>query len=118
MENIQDKNRFDCSHCETKGVCLIDNGGSCGSCIKDAKIKNNSKIVVCSVCGGVGINEFKTDRMVKRSPVFIMTIVLVIFYLYCGIELARNNNFEKIFPVISSLTTMIVTFYFSQRNSQ
>jgi hypothetical protein len=118
MENNHTNGLISCPHCAGKGTCLIDNSNSCGTCLKHAKAKKHSKIVICSVCGGTGITEAKTDRLKNRTPFFIMAIVLIVFYFYTGINVINSNNFDKIFPVVGSLTTMIVTFYFSQRNNQ
>ncbi len=104
-----------CPHCSGKGTCFNENNASCGTCLKESKHKYGSKIVVCSVCGGCGIAELKTARLLNRIPFLIVFIVLVVFYLYVGLSVFRNDAFDKIFPLIGSLTTMIVTFYFAQR---
>jgi len=107
---------INCPHCAGKGTCLINNNGSCSTCLKNAKEKKDSKIVVCSVCEGIGIIEPKTERLKNRAPFFIMLIVLLIFYFYAFVNIFNPNNFDKIFPVVGALTTMIVTFYFSQKS--
>lgn len=106
-----------CPHCSGKGTCLADNRHSCGTCIKENKLKKKFNITICSVCGGVGMVEPKTQRLQKRLPFMIVSIVLIVFYAYAMINLFKNDHFDVIFPVIGSLTTMIVTFYFTQKNN-
>ena len=106
---------FDCPHCEGRGLCLLANEKSCGTCIQDAKLKATAEVVRCGVCEGMGKVEPKTMRLNSRMPFMIVMVVLVIFYLYVLSNLIDGENFDQIFPLISALTTMIVTFYFSRK---
>ena len=108
-------NLFDCPHCGGKGTCLVAEGGSCGTCLKDAKVKVEAKIVKCGICKGIGKVESKTDGLLSGMPFIIVMIVLFVFYLYAGINVTRPEKFEQIFPLVGSLTTMIVTFYFARK---
>lgn len=117
--NITINKLIKCSHCLGKGTCLIDNNHSCGTCLKVAKLKKKFNITICSVCYGEGMivphPEPYTERLKNRIPVFIVVIVLAVFYFYALLNLIFRTNFDVIFPVVGSLTTMIVTFYFSQK---
>jgi hypothetical protein len=115
QDEEQSNTKNPCAHCSGTGACTLDDGGSCGTCLKDAKMKGKARIVCCAVCHGGGVFESKTDRMRTRSPYFVMTVVLTCFYLYAGMNLQSGDHFDSIFPVVGSLTSMIVTFYFSQR---
>lgn len=106
--------RLDCNHCETKGICITNSGSSCGTCLKKAKTKN-AQIVRCEVCEGAGTFEPFSSRLNTRLPFIIVFVVLMVFYLYTGSSLGDNEKFDQIFPLISSLTTMIVTFYFARK---
>ena len=108
---------LECKHCNETGTCLIENGNSCGTCLKEAKPNKNSKIVVCSVCDGIGKVETKTSRLNSRLSFLIVGMVLIIFYFYAFVNLGDDSKFNQIFPLVSSLTTMIVTFYFTKNNS-
>jgi hypothetical protein len=108
-------NLYDCPHCKGTGTCTVDNNCSCFTCLKDAKADKESRLVICSVCEGSGKIESKSERLRNRTPFFIVAIVLIIFYLYTLSHATDREMFEKIFPVVASLTTMIVTFYFSKR---
>ncbi|MDO8489609.1 MAG: hypothetical protein Q7S42_05840 [Candidatus Omnitrophota bacterium] len=114
MQNESETQLIACAHCSGKGTCLIENNSSCGSCLKEAKLKSESKIVVCSVCSGGGSATVASKILKNKVTILIVVIVLVTFLLYAGQNLSANNNFDKIFPVVGSLTTMIVTFYFTQ----
>lgn len=116
MENNSEKDISACAHCLGKSTCLIENNCSCGTCLKEAKVKSDSKIVVCSVCKGGGSSEIAAVITKNKISTFIVAIVLLVFYFYAAISLVNNENFDKIFPVVGSLTTMIVTFYFSQKS--
>ena len=115
MQNDSEKNLIACAHCSGKGTCLIENNRSCGTCLREAKLKTDSKIVVCSVCSGGGSATAASIIQKNKVTIVIVVLILIIFYLYAGMSLAINSNFDKIFPVVGSLTTMIVTFYFTQR---
>lgn len=115
MENNTEKNIIACAHCSGKGTCLVEDNISCGTCVKIAKLKTNSKIVVCSVCGGGGSSTIASIIQRNKITTFIVAIILIIFYFYAALSLTDSGNFDKIFPVIGSLTTMIVTFYFTSR---
>ncbi len=107
--------RIPCSHCEEKGSCKIVDGHSCKTCLRDAKIKEAEAVVICSVCDGLGKVEPKTERLNARTPFVVVSLVLVVFYFYALVSLFNGQNFELVFPLISSLTTMIATFYFAKR---
>ncbi|MFB2638043.1 hypothetical protein ACE02P_08440 [Shewanella bicestrii] len=106
---------LECKHCNESGTCQIDNGNSCGTCLKEAKSVKGSKIVACGVCAGVGKVEPKTSRLNSRLPFLIVALVLLVFYFYTFVNLGDDSKFDKIFPLIASLTTMIVTFYFTKK---
>ncbi|MBD3611825.1 MAG: hypothetical protein HUJ13_05345 [Hydrogenovibrio crunogenus] len=110
-----DIKRIECPHCEGKGICKADNDCSCGTCLKAAKVKKDTKVVRCDVCMGVGKAEPKTERLIARMPFLIVIVVLGVFYFYALINAANPDKFDQIFPLIGSLTTMIVTFYFSRK---
>lgn len=107
--------RIECPHCESKGTYLIDDGHSCGTCLKKANITENSRIVKCEVCDGAGSFEPFTTRLKVRMPFIIVMVVLILFYIYATVNVMDETKFEKVFPVLASLTTMIVTFYFSRK---
>lgn len=107
--------RLDCAHCEQTGTCRTEDGYSCGSCLKDAKPGSESRIVQCSVCLGIGKVEPKTERLIGRVPFLIVFLVLIVFYAYAFFNLGDDTKFNQIFPLVGSLTTMIVTFYFSKK---
>lgn len=107
--------QIDCPHCEGSGVCRADNGQSCGTCLKAAKIGKEAKVVRCDVCLGIGKAESKTARLMGRMPFLIVMVVLAIFYMYALSNANNDERFSQIFPLIGSLTTMIVTFYFSKK---
>lgn len=109
--------RIDCPHCSQSGTCKANNGSSCGSCLKSAKTKKEVTIVQCAVCVGTGKAEPKTDLLNARLPFFIVIVVLGVFYLYAGTNLSNDGKFDQIFPLIGSLTTMIVTFYFTRKTN-
>jgi hypothetical protein len=77
--------------------------------------KSSSRIVVCCICGGTGLTEPKSARLMNRMPSLIVMVVLLVFYAYAVINLLYRLHFDQIFPVVGSLTSMIVAFYFSQR---
>lgn len=105
----------DCPHCQQTGTCQVDDGASCGSCLKEAKAKKELKIVKCQVCNGLGKAEPKTARLISRLPFMIVMMVLLVFYIYAFINAGNESKFDQIFPLVGSLTTMIVTFYFSRK---
>jgi len=115
MSNADLPVRLDCSHCDCSGVCTVDNGTSCGTCLKEAGLNGDSKIVKCEVCSGVGKVEPKTERLARRIPVLIIFVVLGVFYYYIAIHATDSDRFDQIFPLVGSLTTMIVTFYFARK---
>jgi hypothetical protein len=106
---------IECKHCGGTGTCHEDNGNSCASCLKEAKVKKDSKVVQCQVCQGLGQAEPKTARLNNRLPFLIVVFVLFVFYCYTFVNIGNNAKFDQIFPLIGSLTTMIVTFYFSRK---
>jgi hypothetical protein len=115
QDEEQSNTKNPCAHCSGTGACTLDDGGSCGTCLKDTKMKGKARIVCCTVCHGAGIFELDAERVLSLRPVMVMGVVLTCFYLYVGINLFRGEHFDSIFPVVGSLTSMIVTFYFSQR---
>lgn len=106
---------LNCPHCEGSGACTLEDGKSCGTCMAVARLKNDSKIVRCEVCEGVGKTEPKTVRLNARLPFFVALLVILVFYFYAFASLGNGDNFEQMFPLVGSLTTMIVTFYFSKK---
>lgn len=69
-----------CPHCEGTGTCRSDNGHSCGTCLKPAKVSKDIKVVRCDVCDGFGKAEPKTARLMGRMPFLIVLVVLGVFY--------------------------------------
>lgn len=115
MMDSNETSRCECAHCSGSGTCTVDDGVSCGTCIKDAKVKEHHKIVRCGVCKGIGTAEPTTQRFIARMPVFVVFTVLAVFYLYVVFYAGNEAHFNQIFPLIGSLTTMIVTFYFARK---
>jgi hypothetical protein len=107
--------RFDCPHCSGTGTCSANGGASCGTCLKEAKVDDQFKIVRCDVCIGQGKVEPKTERLIGRMPFLIVAAVIGVFYIYAGFNATNQERFDQIFPLVGSLTTMIVTFYFSRK---
>lgn len=108
-------NAFDCPHCSGSGTCTVDDAKSCGTCQQTAKLKNEAKVVRCGVCLGYGKLETKTTRLTERMPFLIVFAVIGVFYFYAALNAGNDEKFAQIFPLVGSLTTMIVTFYFSKK---
>lgn len=115
MEENPITQRYHCAHCVGTGTCIIANGASCGTCIKNAKVAKQYTIVRCGVCMGFGQAEPTTQRFIGRMPVFVVMTVLAVFYLFVAFNADNEARFDQIFPLVGSLTTMIVTFYFSKK---
>jgi len=111
----QNSNVYKCPHCEGTGVCTSDEGKSCGTCLESSKIKNGSSIVRCDICYGYGRTEIKSERLKNRAPIIVMSIVLLAFYIYAIANIGNDQHFNQIFPLLGSLTTMIVTFFFAKK---
>lgn len=106
-----------CPHCSGKGTCKNEADGSCGTCLKASKKTKDAKVVVCSVCNGFGVMEPKTERLRQRTPFLVVSMVLMAFYIFTTISLIKGTHTSEILSLIGSLTTMVVTFYFSGRYS-
>jgi hypothetical protein len=105
----------DCPHCKGTGTCIVNQGASCGTCLKKASLKSDDKLVRCEVCEGHGKIAPKSEIVKNRIPVLIVGLVLGVFYVYAGMNAKNPETFNQIFPLVGSLTTMIVTFYFSKK---
>lgn len=103
-----------CTHCNETGVCRADNENSCGTCLKDARINSESKVVRCAVCEGTRIVNIRIVRLSDTIPTFIVAIVLCTFYFGAALAMSKGDLPREVFTAVVSLTTMIVTFYFSR----
>ncbi len=108
------KEVFGCPHCEGTGTCTVSDGRSCGTCINESKVKD-AEIVRCDVCSGFGRTENKSERLVNRAPIIVLIVVLAAFYSYALFSIDDADRFNQMFPLIGSLTTMIVTFFFAKK---
>ncbi|WP_045384194.1 hypothetical protein [Vibrio campbellii] len=109
----------DCPHCSGSGSCTLDDGNSCGSCMKTAKIKTDHKIVRCGVCSGTGSLTRPEIQMNERaklfSPLVVLSLVLLVFYLGSFQLLSNDEYAAQVYTAIVSLTSVIVSFYFGTK---
>lgn len=108
-------NHFECAHCNGSGVCTsgID-GASCSVCAKEHKIKKEPNGLVCSVCGGIGYAELKTDRLNNRIiPVLSLLIVYFALILVTVTALFNDSHFTEILAFCGTLIGSITGYYFS-----
>jgi hypothetical protein len=110
-------NLYPCAHCQGSGTCATGKEGeSCCVCIKESKSNKDSHGIVCSVCGGLGLAELKTDRINKRVTSFL-AILIAYFALIMVFVLAVTNNkyFSEALAFSGTLIGGITGFYFSSK---
>ena len=102
-------NLFPCAHCKGEGTCRNGKDGlSCSVCLKEHKVKEESYGVVCSVCGGIGLVETKTDRINKRTiPILAIVIVYAALCLVVLSMVSKSDFFNEILAFSG--------YYFSSR---
>ena len=89
--------RVTCAHCEGSGTCRTGKESeSCFVCIKEAKARANTHGLVCSVCGGIGLTEFGTDKINRRiTSVLAMLIAYFALVLVSILALTDNKHFSE-----------------------
>lgn len=112
-------NLYPCSHCHGSGTC--SNGRenhSCSACIKENELKGKEHIgLPCSVCGGIGQAEPRTERINKRMPAilgFIVILLLIISSMTSAITNSPHSN--EILAFSGPLIGTILGFYFSDKS--
>lgn len=116
--NENEHNLYPCAHCQGSGTCSTGNNGeSCHVCINETKAARNSYGLVCSVCGGVGFAELKTDKINKRVT-SILAMLIAYFALALVLILAVTNNkyFSEALAFSGTLIGSITGFYFSNKS--
>lgn len=112
----QNMDLFKCAHCQGSGSCSNGKDGeSCYVCIKEAKAKSSSHGLVCSVCGGIGLAELRTDRINRR-----ITSMLAMFIAYSALAfvlvlaVTDNKHFSEMLAFSATLIGSITGYYFSR----
>lgn len=120
MENLQ-ANLYPCAHCGQTGVCASgDNGQSCVVCIKmnDLKVKAGISGIPCSICGGIGLAEPKTERINKRmGSILGLTVVMGLIILVFVTLVGHSQHLPQILTFSSTLLSFIFGYYFSRQKS-
>lgn len=104
---------IDCPHCKGTGTCINDNGGSCGTCLSAEKVPEGSNVIVCSICKGKGAFSTVETSFQTAYPFILIVFIMSAFYLYVALSTKDASKFDTVFPLVSSLTTMVVTFFFT-----
>lgn len=118
--NEDEHNLYPCAHCQGSGTCSTGTDGeSCHVCIDESKAMKNSHGLVCSVCGGIGLAELKTDRINKRVT-SILAMLIAYFALALVLILAVTNNqyFSEALAFSGTLIGGITGFYFSKQTTK
>ena len=105
---------YPCAHCSGSGTCTNGKENeSCFVCNKEAKAKVGSKNLVCSVCGGIGLAEIKSDRINRRTAP-LLAILIAYFALIFVFFLAFTNNqhFSEGLAFSGTLIGSITGYYF------
>lgn len=115
MHDIK-SNLYPCAHCEGSGTCR--NGEqqlSCAVCIKANELKGKGFAgLPCTVCGGIGQAEPKTERINKRIPAlvgFLVIFLLLLGVLTCGIT--QSRYFSEVLAFSGPLIGSVLAYYYS-----
>lgn len=118
MENLT-SNLYPCAHCSQTGVCVNgDNGKSCIVCIKmnDLNVKVGASGIPCSVCGGMGLAEPRTERLNKRmGSILGLCVVIGLITLVFVTLMAYSQYLTQILTFSSTLLSFIFGYYFSKQ---
>ncbi|XQE67386.1 molecular chaperone DnaJ [Pseudomonas sp. P3C3] len=111
-------NLYPCAHCAGVGTCKNGIGqNSCAICIKNSELKGKDFVgLPCSICGGIGLAEAKTERINKRIPAllgFLVVFLLILFLLFAAVT--NSNYFSEILAFSGTLIGTVLGFYYSAR---
>lgn len=111
-------NLYPCAHCSGVGTCKSgQEGQSCAVCVKESELKGRVFIgLPCSICGGIGQAEPKTERINKRMPAllgFFLVFLLSTFVFFAAVT--NSNYFSEILAFSGTLIGTVLGFYYSTR---
>jgi hypothetical protein len=87
--------------------------------MKSFKIKGVHHGLVCSVCGGVGFVELKTDRINRRITSLLAVLIVYFALALIGLLAATNNQyFSEMLAFSGTLIGSITGFYFNKNSSK
>ncbi|NHN78582.1 molecular chaperone DnaJ [Azotobacter chroococcum] len=114
-------NLYPCAHCGGTGTCKNgSDNSSCAVCQKEQEVKGKGLIgLPCSVCGGIGQAEPRTERLNKRMPALLGFVV--IFLLLLGVFSAavfKSPYFSEVLAFSGPLIGTVLGFYYSARGKQ
>lgn len=112
-------NLYPCAHCQQTGTCSNGKDGqSCAYCIKDNEVKIQSGAIgiPCSICGGIGSAEPRTERINKRMGSIIgLIVVMMLIALVIITLIGYNQHLPQVLTFSSTLLGIIFAFYFSRK---
>ena len=117
MHDIK-SNLYPCSHCAGIGTCKNgQNLHSCAVCINQSDLKGKDFLgLPCSICGGIGLAEPKTERINKRMPALLgFGVVLLLILLVFFAALTNSNYFSEVLAFSGTLIGTVLGFYYSAR---
>jgi hypothetical protein len=112
-------NLYPCAHCSGVGTCKNGaNGSSCAVCIKDNELKDTDLVgLPCTICGGIGQAEPKTERINKRIPAILGFTVVFLLILGVFVSAILNSSyFSEILAFSGTLIGTVLGFYYSVRS--
>jgi len=118
MHNIK-ANLYNCAHCGGSGTCKNgENETSCLMCSKENEIKGHGhRGLPCSVCGGIGQAEPRTERINKRMPALLGFSVVFILIISLIITAVLNSQyFNQLQSFSGPIVGAIIGYYFSNRS--
>ncbi|WPC03310.1 molecular chaperone DnaJ [Pseudomonas benzenivorans] len=111
-------NLHPCAHCSGIGTCK--NGQeeqSCAVCVKGSELEGKVFVgLPCSICGGIGQAEPKTERINKRMPALLgfAVVFLLITFVFIA-ALTSSKYFSEILAFAGTLIGTVLGFYYSAR---
>lgn len=117
MQDVR-ANLYPCAHCSGTGTCKSGiNEHSCNVCIKINELKGTSfKGLPCSVCGGIGQAEPKTERINKRMPALLGMIVVFLLLALIFISLSMDSKyFTEVLTFSSTIIGSALGYYYSSK---
>jgi hypothetical protein len=111
-------NLYPCAHCSGIGICKSgQEAQSCTACIKANEVKGKDFFgLPCSICGGIGQAEPKTERINKRMPAllgFAVVFLLITFVFFAAVT--NSKYFSEVLAFAGTLIGTVLGFYFSAR---
>lgn len=118
--NNNDLATYPCAHCSGSGTCRNGkDGDSCSVCIKEVESKTNAQGLVCSVCGGLGVAEMRTDRINRRvTSMLAMLIAYFALTFVFVLALIENKYFSECLAFSGTLIGSITGYYFGGKTKK